>query len=159
MNKHRFTIGVDPDTYKNGVALWDDRTLIRLEMMSRMEIIEEFRFKSDAIFSIENVAKSDAVFVKEDRKKSKAERDNYLVKRAISLGMVQQAQIELIRELDYYQIPYVLQDISSAWKRGNKPEYKKQAEMADFKDKTGWTKNSNDETRSAAYMGYLKVRK
>ena len=67
---------------------------------------------------------------------------------ARSVGRCQQAQLELMRWLDYYHILYVLHKPQ----KGNWAKNK-----AQFEKITGWTKQSNEDTRAAAYFGYLEV--
>jgi hypothetical protein len=69
---------------------------------------------------------------------------------ALKVGRCQQAQLELMRDLEYYGIVYMLQKPASNWKKG--------AQVEQFKKVTGWDKRSNEDTRSAAYMGFLMVR-
>ncbi len=139
-------IGIDPDSDRHGVAVYKNGKLEILRMMSRNEIIEEFKYNAECFFSIENVASSNALHTK---KGTRNPRVNQSIARRI--GLNQQSQIELMRDLDYYGMPYVLHKPSSRWKN--------QAEMELFKRATGWDKRSNADTRSAAYFGFLESNK
>ena len=69
---------------------------------------------------------------------------------AIKIGRNKQSFCELINDLNYYGMPYVLQNPSSKWKE--------QHHINEFKALTKWNKRSNHDTRSAAYMGFLAIR-
>lgn len=134
-------IGIDPDAKKHGVAVYDNK-LIKLAMMSRQEIIEEFRYSSDAIFSIENVLLTNAIFPKHLRGIGA---DKVKMNIALKVGRNQQALQELINDLEYYDMPYILQKPSSTWKKDKNM----------FEKVTGWSGRSNEDTRSAAYFGWI----
>lgn len=68
---------------------------------------------------------------------------------SVGIGRCQQAQAEVMRELDDQDIPYSLHKPTSANWANNK---------AMFERMTGWKGRSNSETRSAAYFGFVAVR-
>lgn len=144
MNKFSTVIGVDPDTEKHGIATYTDDKLENLQNLNTIEIVEKFRFLNDAVFSIENTLANNFIY---GRNRTK----NNLVNQKIMLnvGRCQQSQIELMRWLDYYGMPYIL----NAPTKGNWADNEEQ-----FKRVTGWSKRSNKDTRSAAYFGYLALR-
>jgi hypothetical protein len=134
-------IGIDPDANKHGVAVYNNE-LIRLAMMSRKEIIQEFKYCHDVVFSIENVLLTNAIFPKHLKGVSA---DKVKMNIALKVGKNQQALQELIADLEHHNLSYILQKPSSEWKK-NKPLFEKV---------TSWTKKSNEDTRSAAYFGWL----
>lgn len=136
-------VGIDPDSDRHGVAVYEDGKLVRLAMMRRNEIIDEFRY-SDCLFSIEDVAIDNFVYAK-----NKSNKLNLNAHKGRTLGLCQQAQKELMRDLDHYSVPYVLHKPSKMWKND-----KKQFQLV-----TGWKKSGNEDTRSAAYFGYLEASK
>jgi len=69
---------------------------------------------------------------------------------AQKIGMVKQAQIELERMLKELEIKVVHRKQSKRWKSAE--------EVETFKSATGWTSRSNEDTRSAAYFGYVGAR-
>jgi hypothetical protein len=144
MNKFSTVIGVDPDTEKHGIATYTDEKLENLQNLNTIEIVENFRFLNDAVFSIENTLANNFIY---GRNRTK----NNLVNQKIMLnvGRCQQSQIELMRWLDYYGMPYIL----NAPAKGNWADNEEQ-----FKRITGWSKRSNKDTRSAAYFGYLALK-
>ncbi len=141
-------VGIDPGSGKkrHGVAVYKDGKLFDLAMMSRNEIIESHRYNQDCFFSIENVCYSNPVHA--NKKTGKNAVDNSIGRR---IGMCQQAQLEIVSDLDFYGIPYVLHKPSSKWKDVK--------EIKEFERITKWYKSSNKDTRSAAYFGYLKANK
>ena len=144
MNKFSTIIGVDPDTEKHGIATYTDEKLESLHNLNTIETVEKFRFLNDAVFSIENTLANNFIY---GRNRTK----NNLVNQKIMLnvGRCQQSQIELMRWLDYYGMPYIL----NAPAKGNWADNEEQ-----FKRITGWSKRSNKDTRSAAYFGYLALK-
>lgn len=144
-----FIYGVDPDSAAFGVAKYLDGLLIELCMLPLVELINSANARMqdghDVLFSIENVLANQFVYTR-NRKTSKAAQS----KVAMSIGRCQQAQVELQRMLDHYKIPYVL----------HKPQSGNWADKRElFQKVTGWKGNSNPDTRSAAYFGFLALKK
>ena len=140
-------IGIDPDADKHGVAAYYDGILCYLEMKNTAEIIDKIlksNFElSDYLFSIEDVMANQFVYARNTVSNKAAQS-----KIAMHIGRCQQAQVELMRWLDHYAIPYVLHKPQ----KGNWADNKEQ-----FEKITGWTKQSNADTRAAAYFGYLAL--
>ena len=141
-----YVIGIDPDADKHGVAIYKNGTLIDLRMMNTTEIIQyvlplEPMGGMAVQFSIENVMANQFVYAR-NQKASKAAQS----KVAMSIGRCQQSQVELMRWLDYHEIPYQL----------HKPQKGNWADKRMiFENATGWTKQSNADTRAAAYFGFI----
>lgn len=72
------------------------------------------------------------------------------LKMAEGVGKCKQAQIETMRICDELGIRVVTQKPSKRWKS--------QQEKKLFERATGWSSRSNEETRSAAFMGFLETR-
>ena len=146
----KIIIGVDPDSDKHGVAIYCDGKLKDLAMWQLIDFYNTVKYWSDCgakiVVHMENVCGNNAAFSKKGANAVGAIRN---VSR--SLGKCQQAQIELERILKHLNINVTLHKISSSWK---KTESKKQFELA-----TGWKKRSNEDTRSAAYFGFLGVKR
>lgn len=145
----RIVIGIDPDTEKHGVASYTDGKLGYLGKLSLVEIIDEIINPSkilsenqvETIFSIENVCANNFVYSRNMTRNNKV---NMSITR--NVGACQQSQTELMRVLDHYNIKYVLHKPQSGnWAK----------DKAKFEKVTGWDKKSNEDTRSAAYFGYL----
>lgn len=144
VTKAEVVIGVDPDSEKHGVAIYRLGKLITLAKWSITDFLQQLEGATDTIVSIENVMANQFVY-KRNEKKSKTVQS----KVAMHIGRCQQAQVELMRLLDHLNIPYQL--ISPM--KGNWADNK-----AQFERVTGWTGTSNQDTRSAAFFGYLAVR-
>jgi hypothetical protein len=141
----RLIYGIDPDSEKHGVAIYFEGQLQELKMMQLMELESHAIYKAnDIAFSIENVMANQFVYAR-NQKSSKAAQS----KVAMHIGRCQQAQVELMRMLDKYEIPYVLHKPQRGNWAKNKPQFEKV---------TGWTGRSNEDTRSAAYFGYLGLK-
>ena len=137
---NRRVIGIDPDSDKHGVALYVDGQLLKLWNVNLIDFMDSIlKFNLDATFHIEDVCANNATFAKVGVKNARA---NQAVARGV--GKCQQAQVELMRVLDHYGVKYRRHKISKKWKKGD-----------EFKRVTGWKGRSNEETRSAAYFGYI----
>ncbi len=66
----------------------------------------------------------------------------------MSVGKCQQAQVELMRMLDFHGFKYELHKPQKGNWAKNKPLFEKA---------TGWTARSNEDGRSASYFGYLAL--
>lgn len=146
----KYTIGIDCDSTAHGLAIYQDGKLITCGCATTITIINDHILtiiradsSNEIIFSIENVMTNQFVY-RRNEKSSKAAQS----KVGMHIGRCQQAQVELTRWLDYYQIPYVLH----APQKGNWANNKEL-----FEKITGWTGRSNADSRSAAYFGYLAL--
>ena len=147
MTTYKTIIGIDPDSKAHGVAIWRDGKLFALRKLTTVEIVKTLPSEPELmpLVSIENVLKQNFVYTR-NAKASKAAH----AKVALSVGRCQQAQQELMNWLDHLGVKYVLHPPQAAnWAKNR----------SYFEKVTGWTKQSNDDTRSAAYFGYLEARK
>ena len=148
MNNMPVIIGIDPDSNKHGAAVYVDGKLNRLLSVNLFELFDIIKLilsDSDIQIHMENVCQINATFGKEFVKNNRAQTT---VSR--SIGMCQQAQVEVERMAEYLSIKVVKHPISKAWKEsksGNRI-------LANL----GWAGRSNEDTRSAAYFGYLGVK-
>lgn len=141
-------IGIDPDSSKHGVAVYVDGDITFLESITLMrfiELIKELKKEQseDLRVHIENVCGMIAVFRQRQSKNAAVS-----MKMANSIGRCQQSQLELERVCEHYGVEVVRHKISKQWKgaKYGKPIFEKV---------TGWTGRSNEDTRSAAYFGWL----
>lgn len=141
----KLTIGIDPDSAKHGVAIYDHKTLIDLKQFTLVEIMEFIQLSKDEsyelLFSIEDVKANKFIYSRNVKSNSSVQS-----KIAISVGACQQSQEELMRLLDHLHVKYV----KHKPQRGNWAKNRQQ-----FEKVTGWKGRSNKDTRSAAYFGYL----
>jgi hypothetical protein len=95
---------------------------------------------------IEDVKANNAVFMKPQKMTQKLLGEAKA--RGRTLGMCQQSQTEVERLIDIWDIKIVKHKISKMWKK----------DKAQFEKVTGWTGRSNEDTRSAAYFGFLGLK-
>lgn len=151
MEKPSLCIGVDPDTTKFGIAVFE---LGKLQYLYNWKLVNLINYlepwlngdkhtgqKRRPHFVIENVMAQNFVYSRNIHK-SKAVEKNI----ALKVGRCQQAQLEFMRILDHYECPYTLIKPTKGNWANNK---------AMFERITGWQGKSNPETRSAAYFGYM----
>jgi len=137
-------IGCDPDSEKHGIALYRDGVLEWLTTMNNLSIVEELManfLPEELLFSIEDVCANNFVYAINNKGNK-----SVTSKIAMSIGRCQQAQKELMMWLKYYGVKYVLHKPQ----KGNWAKNK-----AQFEKVTGWKGLSNEDTRSAAYFGFL----
>lgn len=143
----RTIIGVDPDSDRHGIAIYENGKLVDLAMWALTDVINNLldKIKSGEpmpYFSVENVLANNFVYTRNARASKAAH-----AKVALSVGRCQQAQNELMRVLDMFGASY--QTINPT--RNNTWAKNKSA----FERTTGWTGRSNADNRSAAFFGYL----
>lgn len=136
-------IGIDPDSVAHGVAIYRNGKLAELRMMTLVEVVKNFfETGKEIMLSIENVSSNNFIYA---RNQAKIKIQSNI---AIKVGRNQQAQQELMRWADYYNIPYQLhKPTKSNWANSKTV----------FERVTGWKGRSNKDTRSAAYFGYLAL--
>jgi len=140
-------VGIDPDSKAHGVAIYIDGELGELNELSLSGIINLIDHYNglciEPTFSIEDVLANDFVYARNMTKNNKV---NMSIAR--SVGRCQQAQHELMVILDYMGVNYV----KHKPQKGNWAKNK-----AQFQQVTGWTGRSNEDTRAAAYFGWLAL--
>ena len=140
----KIIIGIDPDSKAHGVAIYVDGKLTNLESTPLMGVSALLLHDPTIEPHIEDVCEMNAVF-----RQRQGSNQAVNMKIANSVGKCQQAQIELERVAEYYQIKVVKHKISKMWKK----------DKAQFEKVTGWKGRSNEDTRSAAYFGYLGLKR
>lgn len=142
----KYIVGIDPDSDRHGYAVYVDEKLTGCTSANTVEIITQclpLLPNRELLFSIENVMLNQFVYAR-NKKQSKAAES----KVAMHIGRCQQAQLELMKWLDYYKTPYVLH----APQKGNWSDKKEL-----FEKITGWTGRSNPDSRAAAFFGFLAL--
>ena len=137
-------IGCDPDSSKSGFAFMRNGKIIELKCMTLIEFYAYLRVVDPRLteLHIENVNGISAAFNARDRKSSLAVK----LKMAQHIGMCKQAQIEIERIAEHFGIKVVRHGVSKMWKSSKTGK----AALADL----GWTGQSNEDSRSAAYFAY-----
>jgi len=141
----KYVIGIDPDSEAHGVAIYDESILIRLEMLTLvklMSLVDELG-PNNVLFSIENVMANQFIYARNVRASKTVQS-----KIAMSIGRCQQSYVELTRMLDSLSVRYV----THKPQKGNWAKNKSAFELI-----TGWSKQSNIDTRAAAFFGYLAL--
>lgn len=145
-------VGIDPDAKKHGFAEYHNGTLVDLKLMQLTDIIAWInteRPHQEILFSIEDVCSRNSVNADRLRGIKQGNAGAIGRKMALGLGWCQQSQVELMRVLDCFNIKYVL----------HKPQKGNWAKNKDqFEQITGWKKRSNEDTRSAAFFGFLAIK-
>lgn len=142
-------IGIDPDSEAHGFALYKDGRLVEMERKTTIQIVDMLigydETGGNVLFSIEDVMRNQFIYGRNEQKNKFMQG-----KVGMHVGRCQQAQVELIRWLEHYNIPYQL----------HKPQSGNWAKNKDlFEKATGWSLRSNEDCRSAAYFGMLAVKK
>lgn len=145
-----FALGIDPDSQAHGVAIYEDGKLTELHNFQLIELytlIKNLKQFGKVIVSIEDNNAISAIYAgRFGNKDSQAVKS----KKAQHVGMCKQAQIEVERVCESLGVEIVRQKPSKQWKDTNNRQ---------FELVTGWKKRSNEDTRSAAYFGWLLTHK
>lgn len=136
-------IGIDPDSKAHGVSIYVNGNLDKLKSMPTIELYREV----DYIVSSGKAYYYQISAQIEDVKARRAAWHGGGVGGAIDVGKCHQAQTEAERVFEYFNISITKHKISKTWKS--------QAGKKQFQLATGWKGKSNEDTRSAAYFGYL----
>ena len=150
MNK--IIIGCDPDSSKSGWAIFDNSDLLDVSCKSIVEIYQflenEMQRNTPGVYElhIENVKGVSAAFTGRDVKQPMAVK----FKMAQFIGMCKQAQVEIERIAEHFGIKVIRHGVSKMWKDSKTGK----AALADL----GWHGQSTEDSRSAAYFGYLGVK-
>jgi hypothetical protein len=147
----KIIIGCDPDSKASGFSYYKSGKLTDLKCMSLVEFYEWCKGilslgEVDIELHIENLngISSNAFSIKG--------RDPLPVKlkKAEHVGKCKQVQIEIERIAEHFGIKVVRHGVSKMWKDSKIGK----ATLADL----GWHGQSNEDSRSAAYFGYLGVK-
>ena len=146
MKKTKYVIGIDPDCKKSGVACFKDGKLTELQNLNLINFVsccKQVRLDGveDYTLVIEDGNLISGLY-------SRNKNNNTRVQHKISehIGANKQRATDLIEIAKYYGITVVRQKP----RKGNWADKKQM-----FEKVTGWNKQSNPETRSAAFFGYM----
>ena len=131
-------IGCDPDAKASGISIYRNGHLHTCEKMTLIDIWYAFSNLGGAELHIEDLHRNKAFWHKGG---SGAAR---------KVGRCEQVQIEIERIAEHFGILVVRHNVSKEWKS--------QAGKKMFERLTGWKGSSNEDTRSAAYFGFLGVK-
>jgi len=147
----KLIIGVDPDVDGKGFAFYEDGVLTELNTISLIDL----NLRIDCIINEHPLVDIDLHIEDVNGNKSSSfnhnSRQSEQVQNKISesVGRCKQMQLEVEKVAEHFNIKVVRHKVSSKWKGA--------AEKRQFELFTGWKGRSNEDTRSAAYFGYLGV--
>lgn len=143
----KYIIGIDPDSDRHGVAIYLNGKLFNLFSFTLIDLWQHIDILGSENIEVhmENVCGNNAAFQKKGINNARAGNNV-----ARSLGKCQQSQVELERLFKWMGVKVVLHPISKNWKD--------KLGIKAFKYYTGWARRSNEDTRSAAYFGWLGVK-
>jgi hypothetical protein len=145
----KLIIGCDPDVDGKGFAVYEDGVLTELNAMSLIELTLNFQCAIsyfpliDIELHIEDVNGNKSSSFNHNAKQSKQVQN----KISESVGRCKQMQLEVEKIAEHFDIKIVRYPVSSQWKNASGKK--------EFERVTGWKGRSNEDTRSAAYFGYL----
>jgi len=150
-----YIIGIDPDSERHGYAVYENGRLIVCGTATTVEIITghlpALLERGAVRFGIEDVCSQNFRYdTPLPAKLSQAQKAKIREDRMRKVGRCQQAQLELMRWLERYDITVMLHRPQ----RGNWADNK-----AQFESVTGWAGRSNADSRSAAFFGWLTLHK
>lgn len=149
LNNPPVIIGIDPDSGKHGVAIYVGKKLYALHNWQALDLffylLENLDGDHHFEVHIENVCAINATFSKAFVKNA---RSQTTVSR--SIGMCQQAQVEIERIAEHFKVKIVKHPINESWKDSKIGKK--------ILKQLGWKGLSNENTRSAAYFGYVGVK-
>jgi hypothetical protein len=141
-------IGCDPDVDGKGYAIYENGTLKSLEAL---HLIDLFNFIDETSLSSKKPVELHIEDLCANKSSAFSHRrvDPPVVKykKSESVGRCKQIQLEVEKIATHFDIKIVRHKVSSKWKDA--------AGRKEFERVTGWKGQSNPDTRSAAYMGYL----
>lgn len=149
----KLVFGIDPDSAGNGVAVYLDDKLIDLQnrraaalylYVSGMMTLHDCN-PDECLAVVEDVAGKKGTFHGMSQNKAA------IAQTGKNIGKCQQAQAEAEEAFELLGIEIKKYPISSKWKT--------QAGKKQFELVTGWSGRSNEDTRSAAYFGFLAIKR
>lgn len=147
-------IAIDPDSDKHGIAIYRKNILCELLSLNTIQLykhittLEKAALRAGEIeIHMENPKGNNSSAFSHYSKDSMAVK----FKKSESVGRVKQAQTSIEQMADELGIKVTLYKNSSCWKKASEKKI--------FEKVTGWTGRSNEDTRSAAWFGYLATKK
>ena len=144
----KLIIGVDPDVDGKGFAIYEDGVLKDLLSYTLINLAGDINVITDLYcveIHIEDVNGNNSSSFNHNSRQSKQVQN----KISESVGRCKQMQIEVEKIAEHFDIKIVRHKVSKKWKDA--------AGKKEFEQMTGWKGRSNEDTRSAAYFGYLGV--
>lgn len=144
---NEYVIGIDPDSERHGFAVYEGGKLIVCDRATTIEIVNAHLpnlLGCSVHFAIEDVMSNQFVYARNTRSNKTVQS-----KIAMHVGRCQQAQVELIRWLETLNIGHsLIKPQAGNWAKNK----------AQFERVTGWAGRSNEDSRSAAFFGYIALK-
>lgn len=141
---YKMIIGIDPDSKNYGVAVYDKcilKQLLNLDLPDFVDFIKQ----NDALYVIEDIKANKFIYARNSFTNSGIQN-----KVAQAVGQCKQAQTHCEQFILKYGYPLErVQPDKHNWAKNR----------AMFQRVTGWRGQSNEDTRSAAYFGYLFLKR
>ena len=145
----KYVIGIDPGSTKgHGVAVYENGELVNIEMSELMplySLLSTLKQSGSVIVHIEDVMGQKGTW------HGTAQNKKAFAKTAQNVALCKWSQVEVERMCAYIDVEVIKHKVSKCWKKDNG--------KAQFEKVTGWSGRSNEDTRSAAYFGWLGVAK
>jgi hypothetical protein len=146
----KIIIGCDPDVDGKGFSIYHDSNLVELRQFSLLNLYfyidylqSNIKLNNNIELHIEDLcANKSSAFGHKSRQPKQVQN-----KISESVGRCKQIQLEVEKIATHFDIKIVRHKVSSKWKDA--------AGRKEFERVTGWKGQSNPDTRSAAYFGYL----
>jgi hypothetical protein len=135
--------GIDPDSAGFPLARYHAGALLDLQTVSTPELAELLRCESSRpdLIVIEDVLANKGIYARNDHGSRR-----FTQQISQRVGMCKQMQVVAQSIAEHYGVPVIaVRPTKRNWAK-NKPLFEKA---------TGWTGQSNEDTRSAAYFGFL----
>ena len=144
MVRYPIVIGVDPDSDKHGVAIYEEGILQRLDVLETFDLYllaEKSVADLPTRLVVEDAASQNFIYSRNTHKNPKVQADIHR-----RTGRCQQAQVELVRMLQRLPIDLMLiKPLKGNWATNEKQ----------FRQVTGWNGRSSGDKRSAAFFGWM----
>lgn len=141
----KYVIGIDPGSTKgHGVAIYEDGKLVNIEMSELMPLyalLNALKQSGSVVVHVEDVMGQKGTW------HGTAQNKKAFAKTAQNVALCKWSQVEVERMCAYIDVSVVKHKVSKCWKKDNG--------KAQFEKVTGWKGISNEDTRSAAYFGWL----
>lgn len=135
--------GIDPDSAGFPLARYANGALLDLQTVSTVQLVDLIRFESSRpdLIVIEDVLANSGIYARNDHGSRR-----FTQQLSQRVGMCKQMQVVAQSIAEHYGVPVIaVRPTKLNWAK-NKPLFEKA---------TGWTGKSNEDTRSAAYFGFL----
>jgi hypothetical protein len=148
----KIIIGCDPDVDGKGFAFYEDGALTEIDAYTLIDLTIRIELITSVFPFDEIELHIEDLFANKSSSFNHRSRQSKSVQNKISesVGRCKQMQLEVEKIAEHFDIKIVRHKVSSKWKDS---AGKKEFEMA-----TGWKGQSNPDTRSAAYFGFLGCR-